>query len=219
MSRRTKKVKEEPFSEKGKIKEEAESDDEGSPDLGDDDDPMEDDDDGMEGDPSKIKKGGKTRQDNSLSVLTRKFVELIKKSEANTVDLNDAVRQLSVQKRRIYDITNVLEGIGYVEKLHKNKIKWVGSTEDPQMEKDIEEMREKLEQLNTKERKVDVFIESINRKIKEEFLQNEAEKEYNYLTFEDCKKLTERIHKDSTDSLLIITAPKGTTIEVPVQQK
>jgi sugar-specific transcriptional regulator TrmB len=49
------------------------------------------------------------------------------------VDLNDAVRQLSVQKRRIYDITNVLEGIGYVEKLHKNKIKWVGSTEDPQM--------------------------------------------------------------------------------------
>lgn len=41
---------------------------------------MEDDDDGLEGDPSKPKKGGKTRQDNSLSVLTRKFVELIKKS-------------------------------------------------------------------------------------------------------------------------------------------
>lgn len=61
------------------------------------------------------------------------------------MDLNDAVRQLSVQKRRIYDITNVLEGIGYVEKLHKNKIKWVGSTEDPQMEKDIEEMRGRLE--------------------------------------------------------------------------
>jgi hypothetical protein len=87
------------------------------------------------------------------------------------------------------------------------------------MEKDIEEMRDRLEDLQTKERKVDNFIESINRKIKEEFLQNETEKEFNYLTFEDCKKLTERIHKDSTDSLLIITAPKGTTIEVPVQQK
>ena len=78
-------------------------------------------------------KATKTRQDNSLSVLTRKFVELIKRSDNNTVDLNDAVKSLTVQKRRIYDITNVLEGIGYVEKIHKNKIKWVGSTEDPQM--------------------------------------------------------------------------------------
>lgn len=220
MSRRTKKLKEEPLSEKSRIKEEADSDEEGSlMDVADDDDQIDDEDDMMEGDTTKVKKGGKTRQDNSLSVLTRKFVELIKKSEANTVDLNDAVRQLSVQKRRIYDITNVLEGIGYVEKLHKNKIKWVGSTEDPQMEKDIEEMRGRLEDLQVKEKRVDNYIESINRKIKEEFLQNESEKEYNYLTYEDCKKLTERIHKDSTDSLLIITAPKGTTIEVPAQQK
>lgn len=84
---------------------------------------------------SKGKKGGKTRQDNSLSVLTRKFVDLIKKSDQTTIDLNEAVKNLCVQKRRIYDITNVLEGIGYVEKLHKNKIKWVGSTEDPKMER------------------------------------------------------------------------------------
>ena len=33
---------------------------------------------------------------------------------------------LEVSKRRIYDITNVLEGIGYIEKT-KNNVKWVGS--------------------------------------------------------------------------------------------
>lgn len=54
------------------------------------------------------------RQDNSLSVLTKKFVDLIKQSPDNTIDLNFAVEKLKVQKRRIYDITNVLEGIGYV---------------------------------------------------------------------------------------------------------
>lgn len=54
------------------------------------------------------------RQDNSLSVLTKKFVDLIKQSPDNTIDLNYAVEKLKVQKRRIYDITNVLEGIGYV---------------------------------------------------------------------------------------------------------
>jgi hypothetical protein len=31
-----------------------------------------------------------------------------------------------VQKRRIYDITNVLEGIGLIQKYKKNKIRWAG---------------------------------------------------------------------------------------------
>jgi hypothetical protein len=34
---------------------------------------------------------------------------------------------LKVQKRRIYDITNVLEGIGLIEKTIKNKIRWRGT--------------------------------------------------------------------------------------------
>lgn len=42
------------------------------------------------------------------------------------MDLNDAVGKLAVQKRRIYDITNVLEGIGLIQKYKKNKIRWAG---------------------------------------------------------------------------------------------
>ena len=64
-------------------------------------------------------------------MLTKKFVEIIKRADDCTIDLNDTVQHLKVQKRRIYDITNVLEGIGYVQKVHKNQIKWIGSTEDP----------------------------------------------------------------------------------------
>ena len=33
---------------------------------------------------------------------------------------------LKVQKRRIYDITNVLEGIGLIRKVGKNNIQWKG---------------------------------------------------------------------------------------------
>jgi sugar-specific transcriptional regulator TrmB len=42
------------------------------------------------------------------------------------LDLNDAVKTLNVQKRRIYDITNVLEGIGLIAKERKNNIRWNG---------------------------------------------------------------------------------------------
>ena len=42
------------------------------------------------------------------------------------MDLNDTVKKLEVQKRRIYDITNVLEGMGLIHKYKKNKIRWAG---------------------------------------------------------------------------------------------
>ena len=40
------------------------------------------------------------------------------------IDLNKASELLDVQKRRIYDITNVLEGIDLIVKKSKNNIKW-----------------------------------------------------------------------------------------------
>lgn len=40
------------------------------------------------------------------------------------VDLNQAADQLGVPKRRIYDITNVLEGVNLVAKKSKNHIQW-----------------------------------------------------------------------------------------------
>ena len=65
----------------------------------------------------------KTRYETSLGLLTKKFVSLFHSSSSGTVDLNKASESLAVQKRRIYDITNVLEGIGLVEK--KSKVRFI----------------------------------------------------------------------------------------------
>lgn len=95
---------------------------------------------------SKMDKDGKpvTRFDSSLGLLTKKFINLVRNADDGTIDLNkvllpswsrlaapyqftstwQAAEQLSVQKRRIYDITNVLEGIGLIEKKSKNQIQW-----------------------------------------------------------------------------------------------
>lgn len=40
------------------------------------------------------------------------------------MDLNQACDILAVQKRRIYDITNVLEGVGVLEKGAKNFVRY-----------------------------------------------------------------------------------------------
>ena len=122
---------------------------------------------------SREQKEGRGRQDNSLSVLTKKFIDLIKNSENATIDLNIAVDQLKVQKRRIYDITNVLEGINYVEKTQKNTIRWIGGNEDPEVEREIAEMRKRMEEMADEEKKLDESIEKLNGEIRRDFLENE----------------------------------------------
>ena len=74
---------------------------------------------------SKKRKSGKSRAENSLGELTRRFITIIKDSSPQlSVDLNEAAELLGVPKRRIYDITNVLEGIGLIGKSSKNKVVW-----------------------------------------------------------------------------------------------
>ena len=64
------------------------------------------------------------RTETSLGTLTKKFCDLLHASPDGVLDLNEAADTLRVQKRRIYDITNVLEGVGLISKASKNHIRW-----------------------------------------------------------------------------------------------
>ena len=75
----------------------------------------------------------------SLAFLTKKFMKLLLDSSGGLLDLNDAASVLGVQKRRIYDITNVLEGIGVVAKVSKNKI--VSTTYSTNSEKRLQKVK------------------------------------------------------------------------------
>ncbi len=68
--------------------------------------------------------GGDGKSENTLMQLTNRFTTLLQSAPGGTIDLNEAAAQLNVQKRRIYDITNVLEGIGLIEKQGKNHVMW-----------------------------------------------------------------------------------------------
>lgn len=63
-----------------------------------------------------------SRAERSLGTLTKLFIHLLKE-ENGSLDLNSTALKLNVQKRRIYDITCVLEGIDLIEK-SKNNVRW-----------------------------------------------------------------------------------------------
>ena len=67
---------------------------------------------------------GKDRNETSLGSLTRRFCDLLETASNGDLDLNEVALRLQVQKRRIYDITNVLEGVGLIAKSSKNHIRW-----------------------------------------------------------------------------------------------
>ncbi len=70
-----------------------------------------------------IIKKQKSRQINSLDELTKKFIKCVYESGSNRINLNTVMKKIKAKKRRIYDITNVLEGIGIIKKDAKNQIK------------------------------------------------------------------------------------------------
>ena len=159
----------------------------------------------------------KPRQENSLGELTKNFINYIRKSGRNTVNINELVKELKVKKRRIYDITNVLEGIGYVQKHAKNEISWIrtevlnnfSNSLLYNLKQDINNKKNEFLKLEKVNKSLDTEIE----KIKDEFnliSQEEDFNQYGYITFTDLNDLSNNEKYD----LLAIKAPKGTSIDI-----
>ncbi|XP_047333528.1 transcription factor E2FA-like isoform X2 [Impatiens glandulifera] len=163
--------------------------------------------------PSPLTPASSCRYDSSLGLLTRKFLDLMKLAEDGIIDLNQAADTLRVQKRRIYDITNVLEGIGLIEKKLKNRIHWKGldaSRPGEAADIDVTFLQAEVEKLSIEERGLDDRIREM-----QERLRDLSEDEYNqrwlFVTEEDIKTLP----CFQNETLIAIKAPHGTTLEVP----
>ncbi|KAK6126508.1 hypothetical protein DH2020_039742 [Rehmannia glutinosa] len=152
------------------------------------------------------------RYDSSLSLLTKKFISLIKQAEHGELDLNNAADTLQVQKRRIYDITNVLEGIGLIEKKLKNRIRWKGL--DPsrpgEVDGDATLLQAGIENLSMEERSLDERIRQMQEKLRD-LSEDENNQKWVFVTEDDIKNLP----CFQNETLIAVKAPHGTTLEVP----
>jgi len=153
-----------------------------------------------------------SRFEKSLGLLTTRFVNLLQEAEDGILDLKVAADTLNVrQKRRIYDITNVLEGIGLIEKRNKNCIKWKGAVagENTQEASDrLSVLQEEINRLDQHEKMLDQHKTWAQQSIKN-ILEDVSNYQLAYATHNDiCSSF-------SGETLLAIQAPSGTQLEVP----
>ena len=165
---------------------------------------------GAAGSPSPSKKARspleKTRYETSLGLLTKKFVSLFHSDPSGTVDLNKASEGLGVQKRRIYDITNVLEGIGLVEKKSKNTVHWCGAR-NHDLSAENADLYTDLADLEAKENQLDALINNAEMQLK---LLNE-DKRYAYVKYQDLMGIP--TFRKAT--CIAMKAPAGADVKVP----
>ncbi|KAM9341669.1 transcription factor E2F2 [Symphorus nematophorus] len=164
--------------------------------------------------------GERTRYDTSLGLLTKKFVGLIAESSDGVLDLNWATEVLEVQKRRIYDITNVLEGVQLIRKKSKNNIQWlVGDVFEGGAgggEKACA-LRKELGDLERVEKSLDELIHSSTAQLKQ-LTEYEDNQRYplhaavlGYVTYQDIRSISSL--RDQT--VIAVKAPADTKLEVP----
>ncbi|KAK5644766.1 hypothetical protein RI129_006066 [Pyrocoelia pectoralis] len=162
-----------------------------------------------------------SRFEKSLGLLTTKFVTLLQKSQGGVLDLKLAADLLAVrQKRRIYDITNVLEGIGLIEKKSKNSIQWkplahndgLPGCNSTEFSAKIVHLKKEIEKLEDFELELDKHKSRIEQNIKN-ITDDLDNKKFLYLTNEDFNKCF-----GHDDSLALINTPLNSSLKLENSQ-
>ncbi|KAF6142918.1 hypothetical protein GIB67_003874 [Kingdonia uniflora] len=155
---------------------------------------------------------GSCRYDSSLGLLTKKFINLLMGAEDGTLDLNKTADVLEVQKRRIYDITNVLEGIGFIEKTTKNNIRWkgFGTLKPGELDDYVSRLQVDLRIMYEEECRLDTLIREKQEQLRS---LDEDDNSQKFLFLTDKDILSPPCFQNET--LIAIKAPKASSIEVP----
>ncbi|KAG2273383.1 hypothetical protein Bca52824_067938 [Brassica carinata] len=72
-----------------------------------------------------------SRKEKSLGVLVSNFMRLYNRDDVDLFGIDEAAAKLGVERRRIYDVVNILESIGVVSRKGKNLYSWNGFVHIP----------------------------------------------------------------------------------------
>ncbi|NXE21283.1 E2F6 factor, partial [Ardeotis kori] len=161
----------------------------------------------------------KPRFDASLVYLTRKFMDLVKTAPDGVLDLNEVATTLGVRKRRVYDITNVLDGIHLIQKRSKNHIQWVGSNLDQVVGKAPEQqnLKDELSDLSAMEEALDELIKDCAHQL----FELTDDKENAKYPFNSCITFNTWVCIQAFQEQIVIAikAPEETKLEIPIPKE
>ncbi|XP_061846913.1 transcription factor E2F6 isoform X2 [Colius striatus] len=156
----------------------------------------------------------KPRFDASLVYLTRKFMDLVKTAPDGVLDLNEVATTLGVRKRRVYDITNVLDGIHLIQKRSKNLIQ--GSNLDQVVGKapEQENLKDEISDLSAMEEALDELIKDCAHQLFE-LTDDKENAKLAYVTYQDIRS----IQAFQEQIVIAIKAPEETKLEIPIPKE
>ncbi|NXV49941.1 E2F1 factor, partial [Uria aalge] len=158
--------------------------------------------------------GEKSRYETSLNLTTKRFLELLSQSPDGVVDLNWAAEVLKVQKRRIYDITNVLEGIQLITKKSKNNIQWLGNQATVGAPGRHRLLEKELRELQAAERQLDDLIQTCTVQLRL-LTEDPANQQYPLVRGRDGAGWDLRSVVDPSEQMvMVIKAPPETQLQV-----
>uniref|UniRef100_UPI00398EF426 transcription factor E2F6-like isoform X2 n=1 Tax=Pristiophorus japonicus TaxID=55135 RepID=UPI00398EF426 len=158
----------------------------------------------------------KPRFDVSLVRLTQQFMELVKQAPDGVLDMNDVARVLGVRKRRVYDITNVLDGIRLVRKKSKNLIEWIGKNPRERLgyEAQSRKLQNELADLTTVEDSLDELIKDCAHQLYK-LTEEKENARLAYVTYQDLHSL----QAFEEQIVIAIKAPQETKLEIPIPKE
>nr|QFZ93598.1 transcription factor E2F6 [Larimichthys crocea] len=158
---------------------------------------------------------GVSRQDLSLGMLTQRFLELLLTAPDGSVDLRQVAASLEIRRRRVYDITNVLDGINLIQKESCNRIKWIGKCPVSSfLWKNQQKFQRELENLKLVEDTLDGLIKSCAQQLFDmtDDMENAA---MAYVTHEDVS----RLQAFQEQTVIVVKAPEETKLEIPAPRE
>ncbi|OIR56136.1 MAG: E2F/DP transcription factor [Amphiamblys sp. WSBS2006] len=151
---------------------------------------------------------------NTLDSLSERFIELLLSYADRTMKIADAATVLGVQRRRLYDVTNVLEGAGVIRKIGNVSVVLCCGSGERERRPGRARSEGRLGELIDVETEYDRTLAALRESVSNELERIDTESML-YVTRDEIQ----REFSPEEETVLVVKAPRGSSMDIPYQKE